>query len=128
MEYNLKKIGKRRKYTMFKSGNVSVMVADFKKAVQFYVETLGLKLTHQIEGHLAQVEAPGLTIWLLHPAGEQEKSGSISIGFEVQELESAIEILKSRGVEFQHFMEENATRLAHFSDPEGNPLYLIELK
>ena len=117
---------------MFKSGNVSVIVADFKKAVQFYVETLGLKLTHQVEGHLAQVEAPGLTIWLLHPAGEQGsqpgKSGSISIGFEVQELESAIEILKSRGVEFQHFMEENATRLAHFSDPEGNPLYLIELK
>ena len=114
---------------MFKSGNVSVMVADFKKAVQFYVETLGLKLTHEVEGHLAVVEVPGLTISLLYPpAGEQGKSGSMSIGFEVQELESAVEILKSRGVEFQHFMEENATRLAHFSDPEGNPLYLIELK
>lgn len=117
---------------MFKSGNVSVMVADFKKAVQFYVETLGLKLTHQVEGHLAVVEAPGLTISLLYPAGEQGspqgKSGSMSIGLEVQELESAVEILKSRGVEFQHMMEEAATRLAHFSDPEGNPLYLIELK
>ena len=56
---------------MFKSGNVSVMVADFKKAVQFYVETLGLKLQHQVEGHYAQVEAPGLTIGLLHTAGEQ---------------------------------------------------------
>ncbi|WP_027417403.1 VOC family protein [Aneurinibacillus terranovensis] len=117
---------------MFKSGNVSVMVVDFKKAVQFYVETLGLKLTHQVEGHLAQVEAPGLTIWLLRPAGEQGsqvgKSERISIGFEVQELESAVETLKSRGVDFLHFMEENATRLAHFIDPEGNPLYLIELK
>ncbi|WP_245552863.1 VOC family protein [Brevibacillus massiliensis] len=82
-----------------------------------------------MEGHYAQVEAPGLTIGLLHPTGEQGsqpgKSGSISIGFEVQELESAIEILKSRGVEFQHFMEDKATRLAHFSDPVGNPLYLI---
>jgi catechol 2,3-dioxygenase-like lactoylglutathione lyase family enzyme len=34
---------------MFKSGNVSVMVADFKKAVEFYVETLGLKWTHQVK-------------------------------------------------------------------------------
>lgn len=85
-----------------------------------------------MEGHLAVVEVPGLTISLLYPAGEQGseqgKSGSMSIGFEVQELESAVEILKSRSVGFQHIMEENATRLAHFSDPEGNPLYLIELK
>lgn len=27
---------------MFKSGNVTVMVADMKKAVKFYAETLGL--------------------------------------------------------------------------------------
>ncbi|MEJ8547260.1 VOC family protein [Brevibacillus borstelensis] len=112
---------------MFKSGNVTVMVADFKKAVQFYVETLGLQLQHQVEGHLAQVEAPGLTIALLHPAGEQGpgKSESISIGLEVQELESAIEVLKSRGVEFHQIMENNGTKLAHFNDPDGNPLYLI---
>ncbi|MDO3675610.1 VOC family protein [Paenibacillus ehimensis] len=114
---------------MFKSGNVTIMVADFKKAVQFYVETLGLQLQHQVEGHFAQVEAPGLTIGLLHPTGEQGvqsgKSESISIGFEVQELESAIEVLKSRGVEFQHIMENNGTRLAHFNDPDGNLLYLI---
>lgn len=42
-----------------------------------------------------------------------KKSESISIGFEVQELQSVIEILKARGVEFQHIMEEQATRLAH---------------
>nr|WP_144028891.1 VOC family protein [Paenibacillus tyrfis] len=70
-----------------------------------------------------------MTIGLLHPAGEQGfqqgKPESISIGFEVQELESAIEVLKSRGVEFQHIAENNGTRLAHFSDPDGNPLYLI---
>ncbi|NEN81796.1 VOC family protein [Paenibacillus elgii] len=114
---------------MFKSGNVTVMVSDFNKAVQFYVETLGLQLQHQVEGHFAQVEVPGLTIGLLYPAGEQGfqqgKSESISIGFEVQELESAIGVLKSRGVEFQHIMENNGTRLAHFSDPDGNLLYLI---
>ena len=115
---------------MFKSGNTTIIVPDFKKAVQFYVETLGLKLQSQIEGHLAQVEAPGLTIWLIHQDGEQssqpEKSESISIGFEVQELESVIRLLKSRGVEFQRFIEGNA-RFAYFSDMDGNSLYLIEV-
>ena len=117
---------------MFKSGSVTIIVDDLKKAEQFYVETLGLKVQFQVEGHLVQVEAPGLTIGLLHPREGQDshlgKSESVHIGLEVQELESAIKFLKSRGVEFQPIMEEEATRLAYFSDPEGNPLYLIELK
>ncbi len=117
---------------MFKSGSVTIIVDDLKKVEQFYVETLGLKMQFQVEGHLVQVEAPGLTIGLLHPREEQDphlrKSGNVHIGLEVQELESAIKSLKSLGVEFQPIMEEEATRLAYFSDPEGNPLYLIELK
>ena len=117
---------------MFKSGSVTIVVDDLKKAKCFYVETLGLKVQFQVEGHLVQVEAPGLTIGLLHPREGQDshpgKSGSVHIGLEVQELEAAIKLLKSRGVEFQPIMEEEATRIAYFSDPEGNPLYLIELK
>jgi catechol-2,3-dioxygenase len=123
---------KREKNTMFKSGFVTIIVEDLKRAEQFYVEILGLKVQFQVEGHLVQVEAPGLTIGLLHPREVQEsqprKSGSVHIGLEVQELESVIKLLQSRGVEFQPIMEEEATRLAYFSDPEGNCLYLIELK
>lgn len=117
---------------MFKSGSVTIVVDDLNKAEQFYVNTLGLKVQYQVEGHLVQVEAPGVTIGLLHPREGQDshpgKSGSVHIGLEVQELESAIKLLKSRGVEFQPVIEEEATKIAYFSDPEGNPLYLIELK
>ncbi|MEH7076318.1 VOC family protein [Neobacillus drentensis] len=117
---------------MFKSGSVTIEIEDLKAAEQFYVETLGLKVQFQVEGHLVQVEAPGLTIGLVHPREGQDshlgKSGSVHIGLEVEELELAIQLLKSRGVEFQPIMEEEATRIAYFSDPEGNPLYLIELK
>jgi catechol-2,3-dioxygenase len=118
--------------TVFKSGSVTIVVDDLKKAEQFYVETLGLKVQFQVEGHLIQVDAPGMTIGLVHPREGQDshpgKSGSVHIGLEVEELESAIKLLKSRGVEFQPIMEEEATRITYFSDPEGNPLYLIELK
>lgn len=119
-------------YKMFKSASVTIVVDDLKKAEQFYVETLGLKVQFKVEGHLVQVEAPGLTIGLIHPREGQDspqgKSGRMHIGLEVQELDSAIKLLEPRGVEFQPIMEEEATRIAYFSDPEGNPLYLIELK
>lgn len=117
---------------MFKSGSVTIVVDDLKRAKEFYVEALGLKVQFEVEGHLVQVEGPGMSIGLVHPREGQDsepgKSGSVHIGLEVQELDSAIKLLKSRGVNFQPIMEEDATRIAYFSDPEGNPLYLIELK
>ncbi|MFL0247306.1 VOC family protein [Candidatus Clostridium stratigraminis] len=117
---------------MFKSANTTIEAADFKKAVKFYVETLGLNLQFQIEGHLAQIEAPGLTIWIIHPKGadnlHHELSESISIGFEVEKLNSEVELLKSKGIKFQRFMDSETTRFAYFNDPDGNLLYLIELK
>lgn len=117
---------------MFKSGGITIEVEDLKKAEPFYVETLGLKVQFRIEGHLVQVEAPGLSIGLVQPREGQEshsgKSGSVHIALEVQELDSAVKLLESRGVKFQPIMEEGATKIAYFSDPEGNPLYLIELK
>lgn len=117
---------------MFKSGGITIEVEDLKKAEQFYVETLGLKVQFRIEGHLVQVEAPGLSIGLVQPREGQKfhsgKSGSVHIALEVQELDSAVKLLEALGVEFQPIMEEGATKIAYFSDPEGNPLYLIELK
>jgi lactoylglutathione lyase len=114
---------------MFESANVTITVADLKRAIQFYVETLGLKLQGEMDEHFVQVEAPGLTIGLLYLTGEQdfqpEKSGSMSIGFVVQNLETAIETLKSRGVEFHDSVEGKAAQVVHFNDPEGNTLYLV---
>ncbi|WP_075981811.1 VOC family protein [Bacillus massilinigeriensis] len=117
---------------MFKSSYITIVVEDLKTAEKFYVETLGLNVQFKVEGHLVQLEAPGLSIGLVHPREGQDshsmKSGSVHIGLEVEELDSAIKLLESRGAQFQPIMEEEATRIAYFSDPEGNPLYLIELK
>ena len=116
---------------MFKHGNVTVMVSDLERAVKFYVETLGLKLQYEAPGQWAQVEAPGLTIGL-HPAGEDTpqpgKSDSLSIGFEVEDIAAAAETLEARGIVFAPIVDEKATKLAFFNDPDGNPLYLAEVK
>lgn len=117
---------------MFKSGSVTIIVDDLKRAEHFYVETLGFNVQFQVEGHLVQLEAPGMSIGLLHPREGQEsphgQSGSVQIGLEVQDLDSAVKELTSRGVSFQPIIEEETTKLVYFSDPEGNPLYLIQLK
>lgn len=116
---------------MFTNGSVTIIIDDLKKAEQFYVKTLGLKVQHRIEGHLLQVESPGLTIGLLHPREGQDshpgKSGNIHIALEVKEFDLVIKVLKSRGVEFHSIREEEATRIAYFSDPEGNLIYIIQL-
>ncbi|MFP7335901.1 hypothetical protein SFC23_21440 [Shouchella clausii] len=40
-------------------------------------------------------------------------------------MESAIETLKSRGVQFHDSVEGKAANVVHFNDPEGNTLYLV---
>ncbi|AVD55983.1 MULTISPECIES: VOC family protein [Heyndrickxia] len=114
---------------MFTSANVTVTVADLKKTVQFYTETLGLKLQGEMDDHFVQIEAPRLTIGLLHLTGERNaqsaKSESMSIGFVVQDLEAAIKTLKSHGVKFHDYVEGKAAQVVHFNDPDGNTLYLV---
>ncbi|HEV2389757.1 MAG TPA: VOC family protein [Nitrososphaerales archaeon] len=112
-----------------KEANVTVMVADMKKAIRFYVEVLGLELKANYGDHYAQVASPGVTIGL-HPLTKADsdagESGKISIGFGVESLAAAIAELKAKGVAFSRVVEDRPTKLAFFTDLNGNPLYLSE--
>jgi catechol 2,3-dioxygenase-like lactoylglutathione lyase family enzyme len=115
---------------MFKDANVTVMVSDMDRAVKFYVETLGLKLKSRYGDYFAQVEAPGTTI-ALHPSSKNGpqpgKSESLSIGFGVDDIESAIVLLKDKGVTFSgEVVRDGPVKLAFFTDPDKNPLYLSQ--
>ena len=116
---------------MIKEANVTLLVKDMDKAVRFYTDILGLKLKAKYGNQFAQVEAPGVII-ALHPAIEgRMQSGSsetISIGFSVSDLDTAMADLKSKGVQFSRTADDNQVRLAFFGDPDGNPLYLSQSK
>jgi len=116
---------------MIKDANVTVMVSDMEKAVQFYTNTLGLKLKSRYGNEFAQVAAPGATI-ALHPSSHggprPSNSENLSIGFAVDDLEKAMVELKSKGVEFSRVSDDAQVRLAFFTDPDGNPLYLSHSK
>ena len=113
---------------MINDANVTIMVSDIDAAIRFYVEKLGLKFVANYGGHYAEISAPSLKIGL-HPAGEagpKMKSGNLSIGFEVENLDVAVSELKNKGVTIERIVEDGPVRLAHFADPDGNPLYLAQ--
>src|SRR5689334_15848993 len=115
---------------MFKECNVTLMVSDMALAEKFYTETLGLKLIHSFGGHWAEVQAPGVRIGL-HPAVKTKAAttieGNMSIGFRVDDLDAAMNALKEKGVAFKNSKVDKGSRSANFSDPDGTPLYLIEI-
>jgi catechol 2,3-dioxygenase-like lactoylglutathione lyase family enzyme len=119
---------------MFQQCNVTVMVADMERSIEFYTRALGLPLGFRAGNEWAQIEAPGLTIGL-HPARELpstvDASGhqSMSLGFGVQDLAATITQLRQRGVALPDPPTSvGRDRIINFADPDGTPLYLIEVQ
>jgi catechol 2,3-dioxygenase-like lactoylglutathione lyase family enzyme len=114
---------------MFKEANVTVMVSNIDRAVRFYVDTLGLKMKSRYGDSFAQVEAPG-TVIALHPSSKNGpqpgRSESLSIGLGVEDLVSAMSSLKERGITFSDVRMDGPVKLAFFTDPDENPLYLSQ--
>lgn len=115
---------------MIQSGNVTVMVSDFDRAVRFYTETLGLDLRLRSGDHWAEVATGGLTIGL-HEAGEHGPApgtkGALSVGLQVADIHGSIDELKGKGIAFGQVIEDGPVKLAYFGDPDGNPLYLCQV-
>ncbi|MEZ5083064.1 MAG: VOC family protein [Bacteroidales bacterium] len=110
-----------------KTSRINVMVSNMDHAIEFYQEKLGLKLINRYGDHYAEIQAPDLLIGL-HPTSEKVIIGNnLSIGFGVVEFDDVIEDLKSKGIEFS-IAQDGWIRLAHFTDPDSNQLFLAERK
>ncbi len=117
---------------MFKAGNVTVMVSDFAKGLEWYTKTLGLKTIYSMPPHWAEVGTEGLTIGIHGPKeGESHGSGTgqLSIGLIVEKIENTVAQLQERGISFHGPVQDtDFVKMAFFTDPDGNPLYLCEVK
>jgi predicted enzyme related to lactoylglutathione lyase len=116
---------------MFDQCNVTLMVADMDRAVDFYSRALQLTLGSRYGNEWAQVAGPGLTIGL-HPQREPTSATAgtnMSIGFQVKDLNAAVAELRQRGVAIDEaaIRDGGVDRIVNFSDPDGTPLYLIQL-
>lgn len=115
---------------MYLHGNATIMVSDFERALKFYTKMLGFKVVELHGKEWASLEIPGLTIGL-HPQEKgmklDRKHGPISQGLQVKNLTEAVTPLQAKGILF-HFKDEGPVKIADFEDPDGNPLYLVEVK
>ena len=109
--------------------NITLMVADLDRSLRFYTEVLGFTSVQRYGDTWAELNAPGLTIGL-HPARKPRSittdTEAVSLGLGVPELEAAIGELEAHGVAV-HPTGEGALRIIHFTDPDGTPLYLMQV-
>jgi predicted enzyme related to lactoylglutathione lyase len=118
---------------MIIEANLTIMVSDVEKSLEFYVKTLGLELREMYGSKYAEVQVNGFVIGLHlknnEPLAGTCESSSTLVGFRVSDLESSVTHLKNKGVTFSTQIEEGAAgKFAYFADPDGNSLYLWQAK
>jgi predicted enzyme related to lactoylglutathione lyase len=118
---------------MIHGGNATVFVSNMDRAIQFYTETLGLKLTNRFGDHWATVDAgKGLTIGL-HPASPKYPApgtkGAIMLGMEIDEaIDRVVARLSEKGVAIKgSVVRDESGNFVHLEDPDGNEIYLWEM-
>lgn len=105
---------------------VWVPVDDLDRAIEFYGDTLGLKVENH-DGDWGEVTANDLTIGLNQRESEgTASSGGPVIAFQPDDgIESAVDELKEKGVEIAADISDHPWgRIATFKDSEGNDLQL----
>ena len=116
---------------------VMVTVSDMRKSVEFYKDRLGIPL--KFESPEWTEFATGNTVLALHGGGEIRQTapsdgktaGTCSIGFNVANLQTTYEELKSKGVRFMMpptDREGENIKLAVALDPDGLPISFAEMK
>ena len=102
-------------------------VTDMQRAVAFYGDTLGLKVTEH-DGDWSEVETDGVTIGLNGSESETPRGdGGAVVAFAPDgELEDEVERLQEADVDFPDGISEHPWgRIVPFKDPDGNDLQLF---
>lgn len=122
---------KDREFSINKIGQIAIPVTDLERAVAFYRDVLGIKFLFQAPPGLAFFDCGGVRLMLDVPAKEQENHYASIVYYKVDDLQSAYETLKARGVVFEQApelvakMPDHELWMAFLKDPDGNMLGLM---
>ena len=114
-------------------------VNDLAKAKAFYTQTLGLQVVE--EGVGLRLHLPGGGTAFAYPKDDHQPATFTLLDFVVDDIDEAVDELKSRGVNFDHFEgmpqdEKGIMRgisqnmgpdIAWFKDPAGNFLAVLQM-
>ena len=115
---------------------VSIPVRDQNRAVEFYTQKMGFKITtdQQFGPNQRWIEMKvgrGETgVVLFTPPGQEDRVGTFSgLSFVCDNVQKTYEELKARGVEFTETPEERPYGIdSGFRDPSGNFFRLTQVK
>jgi predicted enzyme related to lactoylglutathione lyase len=111
-------------------------VNDIPRAKQFYGETLGLRVSE--ENGMLTLHIAGDRPVLVYPKDDHQPASFTILNFPVEDIESAVDQLFDRGVQFEHYQgtdvetdEKGIFRgggplIAWFKDPAGNVISVIQ--
>ena len=111
-------------------------VDDIEAARSFYGDTLGMKVTDGPMGVLT-LHLSGSTPVMIYPKPDFSPATYTMLNFQVEDIDSTVDELTSRGVEMQRYggefeqdekgiMRGNGPTIAWFTDPAGNIVAVIE--
>ncbi|HEY7862383.1 MAG TPA: VOC family protein [Thermoanaerobaculia bacterium] len=114
----------------------TIPVKDLAKASRFYEEKLGLTKgrTEGEEAVAYRSGSSGVLVYRSQFAGTNKATAATLV---VDDVEKAVETLKSKGISFEHYDMPGMTRkgdvhlggntkVAWFKDPDGNILSLVD--
>lgn len=109
--------------------DITLTVADLKKAVEFYERILGLQKKYEYKDY-AGFDCNGIEIGL-KTWGKLEKprQGEPCIDFLVDNIDDFHNNLKDKGVSFMEEPKDTqwGSRMAVFTDPDGNILQAVQI-
>lgn len=109
-------------------------VDDIDQARKFYADTLGLKVSEH--NGLLTLHLAGDRNTLIYPKSNHTPATFTILNFQVDDIETAVDELTSRGVTFERYdgMDQDAKGInrgggpfiAWFTDPAGNILSVLQ--
>jgi catechol 2,3-dioxygenase-like lactoylglutathione lyase family enzyme len=116
-------------------------VDDIEKAKHFYGEKLGLKL-EEVPGMGMNIMLAGEGKAFVYPKPDHQPASFTILNFPVDDVDSAVDELTARGVQFEHYDEgqlktdekgiarpqspDQGPTIAWFKDPAGNTLAVLK--
>ncbi len=119
--------------------HVAIIVSDWQKAREFYIEKLGFTLIREayrpaIGDYLRMIRQGDTTLEVFVKPNYPERvtnpeaKGLRHLAFHVEDVESTARWLKEQGIEVEPIREDpvNGGRFTFFKDPDGLPLEIHE--
>ncbi len=112
--------------------HVGLFVKDLAKSIDFYEETLGLKVTNTMnfgESKIAFLDIGGGLLELLerHDTEINPPKGYWNhTAFKVDNFNETISKLEKIGLELRKMQVDNGSRIAFFKDPDGHDIEIME--